>query len=219
MIEQTAAEAMLWDDKKTAVEVLADAADVLWDETPIPAAKWLSQAWILIDQIPESPKNEKLKDFFIHSDRDALQTIVLKVASRHDAQLAEKFLKQLTEEKLDEKKERGAFDDRTARSEQLLRLAQQLVDINPEQAFSLAARSLADGLSYSLQNLLTSLRKKNVGLANQLFDLALARFSSGAADPSEAEVLAGYLFQSGMTLLGEFRRPSDSEHGHPAQQK
>lgn len=200
MIEQTAAEARLWDDKKTAVEALADAADVLWDGTPGPAAKWLNNAWALIDQVPESAKNEKLKDFFTHSDRAGLQTIVLKVASKHDARLAEKFIKQLTEKEPQEKKERGAFDDKTARSEQLLRLAQIVVDTNPEQAFSLAVRSLADGVSYTLQNVLTSLRKKNVGLANQLFDLALERFSSSAAEPSEAEVLAGYLFQSGMTF-------------------
>lgn len=200
MVEQTAAEATLWDDKKTAVEVLADAADLLWDQTPGPAAKWLNKAWTFIDQVPESAKNEKLKVFFTESDRARLQSVVLKVASKHDTQLADKFLKQLTEREPEEKKERGAFDDRTARSEQLLRLAQQLVDVNPEQAFGLSARSLADGLSYTLQNILTSLRKKNVGLANQLFDLALARFSSGVAEPSEAEVLAGYLFQSGTTF-------------------
>jgi hypothetical protein len=75
-----------------------------------------------------------------------------------------------------------------------LRLAQQAIDVNPDQAFSLAQGSLADGISQGLQNILTTLRKKDIDLANRLFDLALARFSSGAPDPSEAEVLAGYLF-------------------------
>jgi hypothetical protein len=37
-------------------------------------------------------------------------------------------------------------------------------------------------------------------MANRLFDSALARFSSSGADPSEAQVLAGYLFQSGFTF-------------------
>jgi hypothetical protein len=64
----------------------------------------------------------------------------------------------------------------------------------------LAEASLADGVSYSLQNVLTGLRKKNVALANRLFDLALARFGSSQPDSSEAEVLAGYLFLSGFTF-------------------
>jgi len=34
MIKQTAAEALGWRNKKSAVEALADAADLLWDETP-----------------------------------------------------------------------------------------------------------------------------------------------------------------------------------------
>jgi hypothetical protein len=47
---------------------------------------------------------------------------------------------------------------------------------------------------------MTGLRKKDVALGNQLFDLALARFSNGVSDPSEAEVLAGYLFQPGISF-------------------
>ena len=200
LVQNTAAEAPSWDDKKTAVRVLADSADLLWNETPDQGTKWLANAWELIDQVPSSPKNEKLRAFFTHSDQTSLRTTILSVARRHDSQLAEKFLRQLSQNEPTEKKERGAFDDRTARSEQLLNLAQQAVDSNPDLACTLAERSLADGLSYGLQNVLTSLRTKNVELANRLFDLALARFSSAPSDPSEAEVLAGYLFQSGFTF-------------------
>lgn len=200
MVKQSADEASLWDNKKAAVQVLADAADLLWDENPGQGAKWLTKAWELIEQVSGSPKNEKLKEFFTRSDQSDLRTVVLSVARRHDSVLAERFLKQLSQKEPSEKKDRGAFDDRTARSEQLLQMAQQSVESNPEVAFTLAERSLADGISYTLQNVLTSLRKKNVELANRLFDLALARFSSGATDPSEAQVLAGYLFQSGFTF-------------------
>jgi hypothetical protein len=199
MIEQTAAEAPLWNDKKSAVRVLADAADLLWDEEPGRGTRWLTKAWELLEQVPESPKDERLKEFFTRSDKTDLRTVILSVAHSHDPQLAEKFLKQLAQQESPEKKDRGAFDDRSARSEQLLAMAQQTVDSNPELAFSLAERSLVDGVSFSLQNILISLRKKNVELANRLFDLAIARFSSGQPDPSEAQVLAGYLFESGFT--------------------
>jgi hypothetical protein len=200
MVRQSADEAPLWDNKKAAVEVLADAVDLLWEENPGQGAKWLTKAWELIKQVSESPREEKLKEFFTRSEQSDLHAAVLSVARKHDPELAEKFLKKLSQKEPAEEKDRGAFDDRTARSEQLLQMAQQSVDSNPEDAFTLAERSLADGVSYMLQNVLTSLRKKNVELANRLFDLALARFSSRGADPSEAQVLGGYLFQSGFTF-------------------
>jgi tetratricopeptide (TPR) repeat protein len=200
MIKRSADDAPLWDNKKAAVQVLTDAADLLWDEAPAQGIKWLKKAWELIEQVSGSPKDEKLKEFFTRSEQSDLRAIVLSVARRHDPELAERFLKQLSQKESSEKKDRGAFDDRTARSEQLLQMAQQSVESSPEVAFTLAEKSLADGVSYSLQNVLTSLRKKNVELANRLFDLALARFSRTGADPSEAQVLAGYLFQSGFTF-------------------
>jgi hypothetical protein len=200
MIEQTASEAPLWNDKKNAVRALADAADLLWDEKPGQGAKWLIRAWELIEQVSDAPQDERLKDFFSRSDRTDLRTAVLTVARNHDRALAEKFLKQLAEQEPNEKKNRGAFDNRTARSEQLLQMAQQTIESDPELAFSLAERSLVDGISFGLQNILTSLRKKNAELANRLFDLAIARFNAGQPDASEAQVLAGYLFQSGFTF-------------------
>jgi len=197
MVEQVASEAPLWDDKKSAVEALAGAADLLWDQSQGPAAKWLTKAWDLIDQVSESQPNEWTKQFFNPSQRSDLRGTVLRVAHVHDAKLADRFINQLEKKEPEEKKDRGAFDDRTARSEQFLKLAQQAVDTNPELAFSLAQRSLVDGLSFTLQNVLTRLRKKSVELSNRLFDLAMARLGSSAPEPSEAEVLAAYLFRPG----------------------
>jgi hypothetical protein len=202
MVKQSAAEAPLWDNKKAAVQVLADAADLLWDENPGQGAAWLTRAWNLIEQVSLSAQDEKFKEFFSPKDQSDLRTAVLRVARKRDPKLAEKFLKQLAEKDPNEKekKNRGAFDDRSARSEQLLSLAQQAVDTDPELALSLAEASLVDGVSYGLQNVLTNLRKKSTDMANRLFDLALARFSSGQPDASEAEPLAGYLFVSGVSF-------------------
>jgi hypothetical protein len=200
MIEQTAAEAPIWDDKKSAVVALADAADILWKESPASAKEWLTRAWGLIDSVTEESLNPGLKEFTNRSNKSELQSTVLRVAHAHDRALAETFIKSLEGKELTEKKDRGAFDDRTARSEQFLQLAQRAVDTNPELAFALAQRSLADGVSFSLQSVLTNLRRKSADLSNQLFDLALARFSGGMPDPSEAEVLAGYLFQPGLSF-------------------
>ena len=200
LVEQVGSEAELWDDKRSAVEALATAADLLWDRNPSRARKWLTKAWDAIDQVPESEQNPALREFVRQSDRAQLKSIVLRVAHNHDPKLADKFVQQIAEQQPEQRKDRGAFDDRTARSEQLLWLAQQNLETNPQLAFALAQRSLTDGLSFTLQNLMTGLRKKDVALSNQLFDLALARFTSGAADPSEAEVLSGYLFQPGISF-------------------
>ena len=200
LIEQVGADAELWDDKRSAVEALANAADLLWDTNPARASKWLRRAWDLVDQVTESEQNPELKQFVRSSDKARLKSLVLRVAQSHDPKLADKFVQEIAEQQPEQKKDRGAFDDRTARSEQLLWLAQQALETNPQLAFNLAQRSLTDGLSFTLQNLMTGLRKKDVALGNQLFDLALARFSSGAPDPSEAEVLAGYLFQPGVSF-------------------
>ncbi|HEX3251473.1 MAG TPA: hypothetical protein VHS05_18705 [Pyrinomonadaceae bacterium] len=200
LIEQVGSEAELWDDKRSAVEALANAADLLWDRNPARAGKWLRKAWDLVDQVPESEQNPTLKEFVRQSDKAQLKSIVLRVAHSHDPKLADKFVAEIAEEQPEQKKERGAFDDRTPRSEQLLWLAQQALETNPQLAFNLAQRSLTDGVSFTLQNLMTGLHKKDVALGNQLFDLALARFSNGASEPSEAEVLAGYLFQPGISF-------------------
>lgn len=200
LIEQVGTEAELWDDKRAAVEALANAADLLWDRNPARAARWLRKAWDSVDQVTESEQNAALKEFVRQSDKAQLKSLVLRVAHNHDAKLADKFVQELGEQQPETRKDRGAFDDRTARSEQLLWLAQQALETDPQLAFNLAQRSLSDGLSFALQNLLTGLRKKDAALGNQLFDLALTRFSSGTADPSEAEVLAGYLFRPGLTF-------------------
>jgi hypothetical protein len=200
LIEQIGSEAELWENKRSAVEALANASDLLWDRNPARASKWLRKAWDSVDQVVEGEQNPALKEFVRRSDRAQLRALVLRVAHSHDPKLADQFVQEIAEQQPEPKKDRGAFDDRTARSEQLLWLAQQSLETNPQLAFNLAQRSLSDGLSFTLQNLLTGLRKKDVALSNQLYDLALARFSSGDAEPSEAEVLAGYLFQPGISF-------------------
>src|SRR2546421_2936678 len=200
IMKQITAEAAAWENKDAAVRLMAEAADLLWDETPGQGRRWLTSAWKLIDQVSESPLDDNLKDFITRSNQSKLRTVVLAVARKHDLELADKLLKELSEKAPSEKKPRGAFDDRSERSQQLLELAQQALETNPELAFSLAEQSLADGLSFNLQNLLTNLRRKNVDLANRLFDLALARFTTGPSDPSEGEVLAGYLFKPGFSF-------------------
>ena len=199
-VQQVAAETSTWNDKEAVIQVLTDAADSIWEHDTELGVEWLTKAWDVSIQLTSTPSNENLKDFFSRSVQSQLRTRVLGVARKHDQKLAEKFLAQLSMDNESQQRIRAAFDDRTTRSEQLLTLAQQALESNPQEAFTLAEKSLVDGVSFKLQNILTGLRRKDVALANRLFDLALARFKSNQPDPSEAQVLAGYLFQSGITF-------------------
>src|ERR1051326_8841115 len=80
LVEQVGSEAEFWDDKKSAVEALASAADLLWDQNPARAAKWLRRAWELTDKLTDSEQNSVLKEFTTQSDKSQLKAIVLKVA-------------------------------------------------------------------------------------------------------------------------------------------
>lgn len=199
LVEQTANEAMLWDDHRVAVVTLGEAADLLWDETS-KARGWLIKAWDLIDQVDDRENSGDLRQIWRGSQRSSLQTRILTVARNHDPQLAERFLKAVEENQVSEKGERGAFDDVTARSEQLLRLALVSIDANPAAALNLAQRSLQDGISFNLQTVLLRLRQKDPNLANSLFDSALARLTSSSSAFRENQILASYLFKPGEVL-------------------
>lgn len=199
LVEQTASEALLWDDRQTAVLVLSDAADLLWAQNP-KTRVWLEKAWDLIDKIDERENSEEMRQIWRGSLRSSLRTRVLNVALKHDSQLSDRFLKLLAKSESSGQSERGAFDDRTARSEQLLRLAMEAVDVNPEMAVSLAERSLQDGISFNFQTVLLRLLQTDVNSANRLFDSALARLANSVATLSEVRILAAYLFNPGQVL-------------------
>ncbi len=199
LIEQTAGEAPLWDDREAGVAALTESSDLLWNENAS-ARLWLTRAWGLIADVAERENSEELRAIWRGSQRSRLRTKVLTVALRHDPQLADRLLKRLEQTLDEDKTARGAFDDRTARSEQLLRLAMDALETNPDLSLTLAQRSLQDGISFNLQTLLLRLRQKDELRANSLFDLALTRLANSAATFSESQVLASYLFQPGQVV-------------------
>jgi hypothetical protein len=199
LVEQTANEAVWWDDRDGAVVALAEAADLLWDDTPN-ARGWLIKAWELIGQVDERENGGDLRQIWRGSQRSYLRTRILTVARKRDPQLAERFISWLEANKVDDQGERGAFDDRTARSEQLLRLALSSVEANPALALALAERSLQDGISFNVQTVLLRLRQKDSKLADHLFDSALARMANSTSAFEENQILASYLFKPGEVL-------------------
>lgn len=193
-----AEEARGWTDKHAAVRILSQTADLMWKDEPLQSRAWLVRAWEVADGIGDDPR-DKTRKYRIASPQAGARAAVLIVAQKHDRLLAEQFLEHLAGEKEVShfNSRRGIFDDRSARSEQLLNIALATVERDPAAAVSLAERSLADGISFQLQTLLLALRQRDKVAADRLFDAALNRLATGFSHPSEGQVLASYLLTPG----------------------
>jgi hypothetical protein len=198
----TADEALNWEDKQAAVRVLSQAADILWADYPERSREWLTRAWALTGNVSSEDGDNAVRRFRSNSPRSRARATVLTVAQKHDRLLADRLLEQVADEneQSTSASSRGIFDDRTARSEQLLNVALAVVESDPAAAADLAERSLTDGVSFQLQGLLLKLRGRDEARAGRLFDAALDRLALGFTHPSEGQVLASYLFTPGRVL-------------------
>jgi hypothetical protein len=199
LVAYTADAASGWIDRKAAVRVLAEAADLLWDEDPARARTWLKRAWELAGELADETEGTAIARFRSTSPKTRGRGVVLAVAQRRDKEFAERLLEQLADEERQagHKSRQGVFDDKTARSEQLLDLALAIVKSDPNAAACLAELSLADGISFRLQSVLLALREQDKVVADRLFDSALGRLASRPHEPGEAQVIASYLFTPG----------------------
>jgi hypothetical protein len=212
----TADEALKWDDRRAAVRVLSDAADLLWADYPERCREWLGRAWELAGTLAEEDADNSVRRFRSSSPRSRGRAAVLTVAQKHDPQLADLLLKRLADEEEQRPSgaaRRGVFDDRTARSEQLLNMALALAESDPAAAASLAERSLSDGVSFQFQSVLLALRARDEAAANRVFDAALVRLGTRYAHPDEGQVLASYLFTPGRVLSAGVGRTASLAFG------
>lgn len=198
----TADAAMAWSDQKAAVQVLCEAADLLWGDDSDRARSWLKRAWKLAGEIPREGDDNAANRYRSNSQRARGRALVLAVAHRRDKALADDLFGQLAPEKEQTETEspRGIFDDKTARSEQLLSLSLAVVGSDPDAAAGLAELSMADGISFRLQSVLLALRERDQGAADRLFDAALRHLDGRPHDLSEAQVIASYLFAPGQVI-------------------
>ncbi|MGI8669512.1 MAG: hypothetical protein ACR2J3_06625, partial [Aridibacter sp.] len=199
ILHQTADDAKGLDDVGVSSKIQAEVADLLWDFEPIFAETYLKRAWEKAKQAKENDKESSR--FRNDSNRVAVSREVLSVARKRNPELAEKWLDELA--KLAEEdfagKNKGLFDDRTARSAVLLQMAMQAVETDVQAAAALANESLRDGISFGFQSVLIQIQEKNPELAAQVFRTALQRINSvGITDADEIQILFSYLYTPGM---------------------
>lgn len=197
LLNSTADDARKWDDKVVAARTQAQIADLIWDTNPDNAKNYLKAAWSATAKV-EEPKRER-STFINPSLRDSVRREVLLVARKRAPELATTWLEEMVEEsKSAEKKERGTFDDRTARSAVLLQMANELVAENPKAAAELLIESLGDGISFNFQTILIRIQQKDLALAEKVFRAALTRLrTAGISDPNELMTLDSYLYTPG----------------------
>jgi hypothetical protein len=200
VLSSTADEAKKWDDKGIAARTQAQIADLLWDADREPAINYLKAAWTTATSVKE-PKRDR-SEVVNPSLRNAIRRDVLLVARKRAPQLASQWLEEIVEEsKSIEKKDRGTFDDRSARSSVLLQMAYELVANNPRVAADLLVESLSDGISFNFQSTLIRLQQKDLALAETVFRAALVRLRAvGMSDPNEIFILYSYLYTPGRVL-------------------
>lgn len=198
ILYQTADEAKGWDDVKVSSQTQAQIADLLWDFDAISAESYLIRAWDKAKQAKES--EEKSSRFRNYSNRVEVSREVLTIARKRQPELAEKWLKELSDlaEEDFSKRNKGLFDDRTARSAVLLQMAMQAVETDVQAAAALATESLRDGISFGFQSVLIKIQEKNPELAAQVFRTALRRINSvGITNANEIQILFSYLYTPG----------------------
>ncbi len=199
VLHQTANEAKGWDNVKVSSQIQAQIADLIWDFDAISAKSYLIRAWDKAKQATES--DEKTNQYRNSSNRIDVSQSVLLVARKREPELAEKWLKELSDlaEEDFEKRNKGLFDDRTARSAVLLQIAMQVVETDVEAAASLAIESLRDGISFGFQAVLIKIQIKNPELAVQVFRAALQRINTtGITNANEIQILYSYLYTPGI---------------------
>lgn len=199
VLYQTADEAKNWDDAKSSANIQAKIADLLWDYDAISAKNILIKGWDKAKEVKES--DEKSNRFRNTSNRVDSSREILLVARKREPELAEKWLKELSDLADEEfsKRNKGLFDDRTARSAVLLQMAMQIVETDANVAASLAVESLRDGVSFGFQAVLLKIQEKNVDLAVQVFRAALQRINAvGISNANEIQILYSYLYTPGI---------------------
>jgi hypothetical protein len=196
VLRATADDAKSWNDAAAASKVQAQIADVMWDADSESARAVLIKAWETARKV-EEPKRERSR-FRNESLRTEARREAILVARRRAPDLSKKWLEQMAQEGAEGDQERGAFDDRTARSTLLLQMALQIVQENPDTAAALVIESLQDGISFGFQQVLIRIQEKNVELSQNVFRAALSRLkTAGMIDPNELLILYAYLYTPG----------------------
>lgn len=210
VVSSLADEARSYKDESLSVRVQARAADVLWNADRVLARALFMRAWEAAQTIDKEGKrrNKEERERFLSKRGGTgfipappnLRAEVLRLAYLHEPALAEDFLAKMEEENKREEEDSTVAShwDPTEPPDAIVRrlqLARQLLENGETQkAIVLAEPGLNRVTSQGVMFLVT-LRQKNAGFADRLFNLLLEKTSSDPiADATSVSLLSTYVF-------------------------
>ncbi len=199
------------DDKRSAARLQALAADALWKQEQARARRLFQSAFeAAIDYYHDGKGREQEQPAGgVSLSKPDLRLEVIRLAGKHDAQLSRRFTDRYVEEKRREKEEKrnqskqprsydpalGVVDEA---SDDMLHVAEELLDVNKKDAIELAEQAFAKGVPQAAGYLFAQIAERDRATADQLYLMALDRLRRDKLPaPGQLLLLASYPFGAG----------------------
>ncbi len=215
LTREAGAEAFGIEAKRESAWLQARAADLLWPQDREGARKFFDQAFdTATDYYRESGDNNQQRvgrQAAVY--RSDVRLEIIKLVNQHDKGLGEAYLSRFTEDKRKQAEERRKknsepngmdklFGENTQAANDLVRIASELLPVDPATAQRLALQSLNQGVAMGYAEFLARLAAKDRAAADKLFVAALTALQR-APQPMPGNVLAlsAYPFGEGMVRI------------------
>jgi hypothetical protein len=204
LIKEQADESKNIEDTGKRLKILYLAADFLWKYDEQTARGYLSKAFELaVDKYQE--KNKEMinteKTGYIRFENDDLRFNVLRVIAKYDAVWAKKLSENILKEFNEADKSKRNYWEKNAEIEQILNLAVEVYETNPQQSENLLNRAISYPITFQWYFILFRLAEKNQNFADSIYSKLLQKNSNSKF--KELMFLQSYPFGNpSLNLLG-----------------
>jgi tetratricopeptide (TPR) repeat protein len=219
-LREAGREGALIDDKRQSVRIQSAAADTLWTrDEPTARGFFLQSFQKATDYYRETnDDNMETRKGSSFTRRDDLRLEVIKLTSKHDAQLARTFTDQYVSDLRAAAEARPAtsgpgkgpemnpalFGKTDAGSRELLMAAASLIETDQKMAMELAMRSISGGIPMQMAGFLNQLGNKSRESADAVFQASLKRLTSEPQPaPGQLLILAAYPFGENRVMISD----------------
>lgn len=224
LVREAGQEAVGLDDKRSAAQILAKAADLLWPHDAATAKEWFTKAFDagLAHYRDTGDNNIRQVGRGASVSRPDILLDVIKLANKRDAELGRSYTEKYIEEK---RRQREAQQNKPVNPglEQMLgsnqsaatglwRVADSLLEAETKLSIEIAGRALALSITPDTASYLAKLSGKDRKLSDQLYARALNRLRADAAPlPGQLLVLVAYPF--GLGSVGLYNGQNSQGYG------
>lgn len=221
LLREAGREGALIDDKRQSVRIQSAAADTLWTrDEPTARGFFLQSFQKAADYYRETnDDNMEKREGRSFTRRDDLRLEVIKLASKHDAQLAKTFTDQYVSDLRAAAEARPAsagpgkgaaemnpalFGKTDAGSRELLTAAASLIGTDLKMATELAMRSISGGIPMQMAGFLNQMGNKSRESADAVFQASLKRLTSEPQPaPAQLLILSAYPFGENRVMISD----------------